>query len=518
MPSGADFDFQFGKSQSNASHVPRDGDRPLRILIMGDFSGRGHRGLVAESDELARRPVVAVDIDNFDQVFARFAPTVNLPASCDSAASTVVNFQDLDDFHPDRLFERLDLFHSLRDLRRRLLDPATFEEAAAKLRTTSADEASEDSTAQPPQETTTGSESDGQTLSRLLGETPTQSSATTPRETTVGVDLSALIRDIVQSHIVPSAAPDQAQLVQSVDLAISAEMRRVLHDPSFQAAESIWRGVHWLLAELELGPDLQLHLMDVTKTELLHDVDAAADGVTLKGVYQRVVDQEVSLAGGQPWSVIVGHYSFAAGEKDCQLLSALGHLASQAGGPFLAAASASLLGCESIAASPDPTAWKTPCDASTDSWRTLRQSPVAPWLGLALPRVLLRLPYGQKTDELERFCFEELSAAQEHENYLWGNPALACALLIGKSFQAQGWSMEPGDDLELGDLPAHSYESDGESQLQPCAEVCLTELAADSIMGHGVMTLMSYKNRNAVRLIRFQSLADLAQTLAGPWR
>ncbi len=77
--------------------------------------------------------------------------------------------------------------------------------------------------------------------------------------------------------------------------------------------------------------------------------------------------------------------------------------------------------------------------------------------------------------------------------------------------------MQPGDVLQIGDLPAHTYQVDGETQLQPCAEVCLTERAAESILSRGLMPLMSYKNRNAVRLIRWQSLADPAAALAGPW-
>ncbi len=101
---------------------------------------------------------------------------------------------------------------------------------------------------------------------------------------------------------------------------------------------------------------------------------------------------------------------------------------------------------------------------------------------------------------------------------MWGNPALACALLIGQSFSARGgWDMEPGDDQDLVDLPAHVFERDGERHLQPCAEVLLTERAGEAIMSRGIMPLLSYKNRNAVRLMRFQSIAAPSGALAGAW-
>jgi type VI secretion system protein ImpC len=137
---------------------------------------------------------------------------------------------------------------------------------------------------------------------------------------------------------------------------------------------------------------------------------------------------------------------------------------------------------------------------------------------LALPRILLRLPYGKRSDALEQFPFEELTAARDHEAYLWGNPAMACALLIGRTFLERGWDMEPGDERDVGDLPAHVYEHDGEKRLQACAEAYLSERAGEAMLARGLLPFLSLKNQNAARLMRFQSLADPAQALAGPWR
>lgn len=77
--------------------------------------------------------------------------------------------------------------------------------------------------------------------------------------------------------------------------------------------------------------------------------------------------------------------------------------------------------------------------------------------------------------------------------------------------------MEPGDDQDLVDLPAHVFEQDGERHLQPCAEVLLTERAGEAILARGFMPLLSYKNRNAVRVMRFQSIAQPSSPLAGAW-
>jgi type VI secretion system protein ImpC len=114
------------------------------------------------------------------------------------------------------------------------------------------------------------------------------------------------------------------------------------------------------------------------------------------------------------------------------------------------------------------------------------------------------LPYGPKTDPVESFPFDEL-APRTHEGYLWGNPAFACAQLAAAAVQQGG---SPGDVLDLDDLPAHTYRQDGEPHLQACAEAFLGDRAAQAILARGLMPFASLRDRNAIRLLRFQSLSD----------
>ena len=105
----------------------------------------------------------------------------------------------------------------------------------------------------------------------------------------------------------------------------------------------------------------------------------------------------------------------------------------------------------------------------------------------------------------------------ERQRFLWGNPAIGCAALIGQAFSESGWQMMPGNVLDIGDLPAYSYLTDGEQQLLPCAEVYLSETAADKILTQGLMPMVSLRNTNTVRLLRFQSIAETPAALSGPW-
>lgn len=147
----------------------------------------------------------------------------------------------------------------------------------------------------------------------------------------------------------------------------------------------------------------------------------------------------------------------------------------------------------------------------------LRASAVAPWLGLAVPDILLRLPYGQKTDPVEQLAFEEMPGGRDPDAYLWGNPAFVCARLIAAAFLENRWEGSLGAILDLGDLPAHIYEESGERVMQPATAILLGERALQGILARGVMPILGHRQRNAVRLARFQSLADPPTALAGPW-
>ncbi|MBK7663759.1 MAG: type VI secretion system contractile sheath large subunit [Sterolibacteriaceae bacterium] len=105
----------------------------------------------------------------------------------------------------------------------------------------------------------------------------------------------------------------------------------------------------------------------------------------------------------------------------------------------------------------------------------------------------------------------------EHEAYLWGSPAFALALLAGQAFTEDGWNMELAGGLDIGDLPSHIYREVGESRQQPCAEVATGESAGEAILRHGIMAVLSYRNCNAARLLRWQSIADPLQPLQGAW-
>lgn len=475
MPSRLQFDFHPAPAARRASRGP------LRMLLLGDFGGRAAR----DRQPLAERSIFRLDGDTFDTVLARVAPALTV-------GSNTIEFGEFEQFHADSLYATLPMFAALRQLRQRLLDPARFTQAAAELGV--AAPASPAAAAEPG----TGAD----LLTGLLGGRPVAAPAPKPTSSQAqGID--DLIRRIVAPHVVPDTRPQQAALVASVDAAITAEMRTLLHDPRFQALESAWRGAMWLVSSLELDEDLQLHLLDVTRDELLADIVTSGGRLAETGLHRLLADRWRNVPGGEPWHVLVGLFQFGPSDTDIGLAAALGIIASQAGGPLLA-------GGDPALASAD--------ESTLAGWQALRGSEAAPWLGLVAPRVLLRMPYGERSDPLSAFAFEEFPGGRpEHEALLWGSGSLAAALLLGRGFSARGWDMRLGDESEIDDLPAYTYASEGESVLQPAAENLLTDRAVESLLTAGLMPLASHRQRNAVTLLRWQSIAQPARALAGAW-
>lgn len=514
MPTRMDFDLEFGRP--GGSGTQREGlAGPMRILILGDLTGRSAAPSRAPAAGSPTRKTLPVDIDNFEQVLGRMAPRLQPEGDAAGESGAAIEFRSLDDFHPDALYRRLAMFEPMRTMRKRLLNPATSTAAIAELTSTTAQQPAASSAGPEAQ---AADETDDRTLERLLGARPVNVAESAARLARQQVNLDRFIREIVAPHVVQGAPPEQTRLVKSIDDATGALMRSLLHDPAFQALESIWRSIHGLVVNLETGEDLEIHLLDLAACELEAELSAAAADPSASSLYRLLVEDGPGDTGERSWSLLAGNYQFGTEERDTRMLATLGAIAARAGAPFVAAADTRILGCESLVAFPDPGNWPPLDDTAAHRWESLRRSPNARWLGLALPRVLLRLPYGRETDEAEQFGFEETGGgAWKHDDYLWGNPAFACARLLGESFSAAGAAMQPGDHLDLDDLPAHTRAAGDGPVLQACAELLLTERAGEAIMRRGLMPLLSFRNRNMARLVRFQSVADPPAGLAGPW-
>jgi type VI secretion system protein ImpC len=454
--------FDFGRVEldiepgTQKTYTPEP-ETPFRILVLGNFSGA--------TEKSANPKPVLIDRDNFDGVMNRVAPSARIDAP---SGSFSVSFRELDDFHPDRLFQQLEIFRSLRHLRDQLGDPTLFQETAQDL-----EPAPPPAAAAAPDPVGLAS---GSLLENLIEATETRGS----HRRTVDPVLE-YARKVVAPYTVPKTNPKQSEMITQVDRSISEEMRALLGNPALQAVEGAWRALYFLVRNVDTGPRLKIYMLDTLKSRLTSE---ALEDILLQ-------------ADGDPWSLMIANYSFGADDKDPGLLQHMAALSARAGAPLLAAAALDALGNE--------------------RWQAMRRMPSAEYVGLALPRFLLRLPYGKDADAPQEFAFEEMPKGSKHDAYLWGNPAFICGVLIAQSFSEDAWQMRTGSHQELRGFPVHVYRDNGDSEMKPCAELWLTQSEVEQLLDEGFMPLISIRGSDSIRVARIQSIAPNAKPLAGRW-
>ena len=301
----------------------------------------------------------------------------------------------------------------------------------------------------------------------------------------------------------------QARISQ-IDQLISRQMDRILHHSSFQKLEGTWRGIRYLLDQSETGVMLKLKVLNVSKRELLRDLQRAPE-FDQSALFKKVYEEEFGVFGGAPFAALIGDFEFGRGPEDIDLLRRVAQVAAAAHAPFLSAASPKLLNLS------DFTQLGLPRDIakifdSTEytKWKSFRQSDDSRYVGLTLPRFLARLPYGTETNQVEGFDYEENVDGLDHSKYLWSNAAYAIGARLSNAFAQYGWcaairGVEGGGLVE--DLPAHNFVTDeGDVALKCPTEVQITDRREKELADQGLIPLVHRKGTDYAAFFSVQSV------------
>lgn len=485
------FEFNFGTLSQTRPVVVRRDQECFRIAVLGDFSARANRGPLTTGGELAQRKPWRIDVDCLDEVMRKIGIRLQLPLGAGGEVLSLT-IGNLEDFHPDALYDRLKIFGELGTWRQRLQHHSTFAEAARAVQASLGVPPS--GTVQPkpgPPRGMAAPDAQPDDFSRLLGRRAAS-------QTAVELQVEQWIKQVVGPYMVPGKDPAQDQLVAAVDAALSEAMRGVLHHVDFQALEALWRSVDLLTRRLETGPDLQIVLYDISAEEFAADL-SAADALDQTGLYSLLVEQPLLDAQQGRLSVIVADYTFSETAAHAALLGRVAQIAAAAGGPWIANFDGAYLRDSAVEIDAE----------ARQAWAALRQLPQTAYLGLTLPRYLVRLPHGKGSDPIERFAFEEFLPEHSRRGLLWGNSAILAGLLMGQGFRNEELAgVQSEAALTVDDLPLFWYrDADGESVAVPCTEFLLTEQLAVRAVEESWMPFVAIRGRSEVRLAGFRSLA-----------
>jgi len=306
-------------------------------------------------------------------------------------------------------------------------------------------------------------------------------------------------------------------IIAELDRKLTAQVNAILHKDEFQKLESAWRGLHYLVNNTETDEMLKIRVVNIRKDEL-HKTLKRYKGTNWdqSPLFKQIYEAEYGQFGGEPFGCLVGDYHFDHGPVDVEMLSEMSKISAAAHCPFIAGAAPSLMQMDSWQELSNPRdltkIFTTPEYAS---WRSLRESEEAQYIGLAMPRFLARLPYGAKTNPVDEFAFEEDTAGTDHNKYGWANSAYAMATNITRAFKLYGWcsrirGVESGG--AVANLPVHTFPTDDGGVDMKCpTEIAVSDRREAELAKAGLMPLIHKKNSDFAAFIGAQSLHKPAE-------
>jgi type VI secretion system protein ImpC len=325
--------------------------------------------------------------------------------------------------------------------------------------------------------------------------------------------IAELAREVLQGTVVVSDNLGRTldARIAELDRMLSEQLSAVMHAQEFKQLESSWRGLHHLMSETTTGVMIKIKVFNASKKELMRDFKSAID-FDQSTLFKKVYEEEYGTFGGSPFGALIGDFSIGRQPEDLYFLEQMSHVAAASHAPFISAASPELLGLESFAELGKPRDLAKIFDTvEYVKWKSLRESEDSRYLGLALPRFLLRMPYNPKDGiSIDSFNFEEDVDGTDHAKYLWGNAAYLIGSRLTQAFEHFGWcaairGVEGGGLVE--GLPTHVFHTDdGEVALKCPTEVAITDRREKELSDLGFIPLVHCKNTDYAAFFGTQSL------------
>ena len=293
--------------------------------------------------------------------------------------------------------------------------------------------------------------------------------------------------------------------IAKLDEQISRQLAEIMHHEKFKQMEGSWRGLHYLVKNSEIGENLKIRMLNVTKKELAKDLASAVD-FDQSQLFKKVYEEEFGHAGGQPYGTLVGDYYFGKHPEDIELLRNISSMAAAGFTPFVSAANSDMFGMDDYTDLSTPMDLKQKFETSEyTGWRSFRRSEDSRFVTLTMPRVLARLPYGKATKAIEAFDYEEAPFDEagnpkrmDHDDYCWMNASYALAGRMTAAFSENGWctairGAEGGGKVE--NLPTHTFMTDdGDVDAQCPTEIGITDRREKELSDMGFLPLCHYKD------------------------
>lgn len=310
------------------------------------------------------------------------------------------------------------------------------------------------------------------------------------------------------------------ELAAKIDEHTQARLQEVLQSPGFRELEANWRSLDDLASSVT-STEVIIDFIDTTKDELGANLQDHSAYILNAALFRKIYVEEYDRYGGKPIGTMIGLYEFDSSEEDIDWLETMSRISAAAHCPFIAAAAPQFFG-------EDVKTWeelerKDDLEAllampQFGRWDRFRRSDEAAYIGLTLPRYMLRTPYRSRGSKREVVAFNEV--VEDTSGYLWGNAAVLFARNMVRSFEESGWCQHVagprGGGLVKG-LPVHVVVHHGQEELQPPTEVAIADYRELQFANAGFIPLVHCKGtadatffsaRSVKKALEFESDLD----------
>jgi type VI secretion system protein ImpC len=285
------------------------------------------------------------------------------------------------------------------------------------------------------------------------------------------------------------------RLSVALETTVQDQIQQVMHSPSFQRLEASWRSLQDITGDVNSN-EVIIDFLDLDKATLGQDLQDHSAYILNSALFRKVYVEEYDRYGGRPFGVMIGLYDFDSGEEDIEWLETMSHVAAAAHCPFIAAVRPQFFGV----ANWDDLERKDDLETLLSMpqfgrWDAFRSSDHAAYIGLTLPRYMLRAPYDAASGKSKFVSFEEKIVNPETD-YLWGNAAVLFARNMVRSFESSGWCQHvvgPRGGGLLHGLPVHMVMHHGHLELQPPVEIAIPDYRELQFANTGFMSLIHCK-------------------------
>jgi type VI secretion system protein ImpC len=287
--------------------------------------------------------------------------------------------------------------------------------------------------------------------------------------------------------------------IAEIDRKISLQLDEIMHHPKFQKMESTWRSLKFLVDRTDFKKNIKIDILDTSKDDLAEDFEDVPETIQ-SGLYKHVYTDEYDTPGGEPYAAMVSNFEFDSSAPDIALLQEMSRVASSCHCPFVGAAVPKFFGKESVHDLPKIEDLHNYMERSEFlRWNAFRQTEDSRYVGLTLPRFMLRLPYGPDTQPVKEFNYSEAVTGEDHDKYLWGNASFSFAANMVRSFVDNGWCVQirgPESGGKIEELPIHLFDVGKGKQMKIPTEILIPETREFEFAQEGFIPMSFYKNRD----------------------